>query len=260
MGRARACSRACSRPPAPRAARCRSPRAAARTGRRVRGATAPGTPRGPARPATRTPAPPADRPAFARASSLAPVDDELAPAARRLAAHRLPGREHAVKALLGRVRRIGDRRDVALRGHRPRGLDRDWQHERSPPGRLGPGQLRERPLAPGQAAAAPRAAAGARAGAARARGDLDGSPAEGASKRIAPGRGQKQRRGRTRVDDRPRPHPRERLARPLRELRAPRRGPSAISVRVDLRPLRTRDLDARTGPLERALQLLVGDA
>ena len=118
------------------------------------------------------------------------------------------------------------------------------------------GQRRRRSTAP--AAARPRSG-GARAGAARSRGGRGGSPAAGASKRIAPGLRPQQRGRRRAVDDRARP----RLAQ--RGPRRPPRGhrPGEVGERERPRLARARHprhRDRRAGAPQRGGERVVGRA
>ena len=123
------------------------------------------------------PASPARQPASSR-----PADHELL----ALAPRRLPGGEHAVEALLLRVRAVGDRGDVALARAGPEGSTGTGHDDRVRVRRAAPRPARPRSTA---RAAARRATGGARPGAARSRGGPGGCRRPGRRSGSRPGAG-----------------------------------------------------------------------
>ena len=125
------------------------------------------------------------------------------------------------------------------------------------------------PTAAGAASASPPALSGSSSGAAARRRRSSGRcqrpwrpgrlPAEGASKRIAPGRGPEQRGGRRRVEHRPGPQLGERAQRG--RPRGTRPGEVGEHQRAQLpRALGAGERNARAGPAQRAGELIVGAA
>ena len=193
-------------------ARCRSPRGGARsTYTRARRSSARNS-SGSIRPAKRTPSPDES------ARRLDARDDQLLAVAPR----RRPRRQHPVEALLLRVGRVGDGRDVARGRQRPRRLDGHGDHQR-----LAVRRRSARPPSLERPAAAPREAPALQRAAARCRAGRAGSRPQGVEADRPRSRPQ-QRRGGGRVDDRRAARARSSAAAAARRAPpAPRRGRSA---------------------------------